>query len=232
MFALKRNQVVITSLVVMIGVAGYLNHAENTREMTQITLDDHGNIATSPLVSNEFEVIDASSIQGVSLQSVREEQMLTQMSDSPLVAVEHKLQNSTLVEDQREAGEAVFVSTHQVSDNAHFVSARLEREQSRAMQKEILVELINNEFIEAEQKAESAEAMLNMQRRIEKETAAESMIESRGFSDAYVRIDDQTVDVIVNKETLTEAEIAQIEDIVKRKTGMESSAIRISTMRR
>ena len=74
--------------------------------------------------------------------------------------------------------------------------------------------------------------MMQLQERIEKETAAEAMIESKGFKEAYVRIDDDTVDVVVDKDTLTDAEVAQIEDIVKRKTGMEPSKIRINTLQK
>ena len=64
------------------------------------------------------------------------------------------------------------------------------------------------------------------------DAAAEAMIESKGFREAYVRMDDDTVDVVVDKETLTDAEVAQIEDIVKRKTGMDPSKIRINTLQK
>ena len=47
-----------------------------------------------------------------------------------------------------------------------------------------------------------------------------------------VRIDDETVDVVVDKEELTDAEVAQIEDIVKRKTGFEADKIRISPLKK
>ncbi len=57
------------------------------------------------------------------------------------------------------------------------------------------------------------------------------MIESKGFTEVYVRIDDETVDVVVNKKELTDAELAQIEDIVKRKTGFDSTKIRISPLK-
>ena len=58
------------------------------------------------------------------------------------------------------------------------------------------------------------------------------IIESKGFKEAYVRMDDDTVDVVVDKDSLTDAEVAQIEDIVKRKTGMDTSQIRINTLNR
>ena len=56
------------------------------------------------------------------------------------------------------------------------------------------------------------------------------MIESKGFKEAYVRMDTDTVDVVVDRDTLTDAEVAQIEDIVKRKTEIGAENIIISTV--
>ncbi|MCL2461390.1 MAG: SpoIIIAH-like family protein, partial [Defluviitaleaceae bacterium] len=95
----------------------------------------------------------------------------------------------------------------------------------------LLTDIINNANVDQDQKATAAQDMLDIQKRIEKETAAEAMIEAKGFSDVYVRIDDTGVDVVVSKAALTDAEIAQIEDIVKRKTGMTEDQIHISPMR-
>jgi stage III sporulation protein AH len=92
--------------------------------------------------------------------------------------------------------------------------------------------MLENKNISQEQKDKCTESMMELQQRIEKETAAEAMIESKGFKEAYVRMDDDTVDVVVDKDKLTDAEVAQIEDIVKRKTGMETSKIRISTLQK
>ena len=91
--------------------------------------------------------------------------------------------------------------------------------------------MINNDNISEEKKNECTDSMIEIQSRIEKETAAEAMIKSKGFNEAYVRIDDETVDVVVQKESLSEAETAQIMDIVKRKTGMADDKIRISTLK-
>ena len=92
--------------------------------------------------------------------------------------------------------------------------------------------MLNNENVSQEQKNKCSDTMLQLQERIEKETAAEAMIEAKGFQEAYVRIDDATVDVVVDKETLTDAEVAQIEDIVKRKTGCSTDQIRINTLKK
>ena len=72
--------------------------------------------------------------------------------------------------------------------------------------------------------------MIEMTDVAEKETAAEILLEAKGFQDVVVSITDDMVDVVVNTTELTEAQRAQIEDIVIRKTGMSPEAIVISTL--
>ena len=92
--------------------------------------------------------------------------------------------------------------------------------------------LLNNENITEEQKAKCTESMLLLQERMEKESAAEAMIQSKGFKQAYVRMDNETVDVVVDAVKLTDKDVAQIEDIVQRKTGMPADKIRINTLQK
>ena len=54
------------------------------------------------------------------------------------------------------------------------------------------------------------------------------IIEAKGFENAMVSISNGNADVIVDSKNLTDKEIAQIEDIVKRKTGIESANIVIT----
>ncbi len=222
MFSLKRNQIIITALVVMIAVAGYLNYVDRKdKTATGITLNDKGEI--SALIPTEIMTADTEGEIGTAL-TIDDNPMIATLSDAD--------QNSTLYvsDTTSDPGTAVFVNTTQ--DSSYFVQAKLNREQARAKEKEILTEVINNTNIEQLKKAEAADSIMEIQKRIEKETAAEAMIESKGFAEVYVRIDDESVDVVVNKEALTDAEIAQIEDIVKRKTGMRPDQIHISPMRK
>lgn len=128
-------------------------------------------------------------------------------------------------------GAAVYVSANG-NGSAYFAEAKLNREQSRAKEKDILTEMLNNENITEEQKAKCTESMLLLQERMEKESAAEAMIQSKGFKQAYVRMDNETVDVVVDAVKLTDKDVAQIEDIVQRKTGMSADKIRINTLQK
>jgi len=239
MFVLKRNQVIITALVLMIAVAGYLSWSDSRTETAiGYHLTESGDIAAlipehSTLISlfpdNDNGLGDDwfnthNPAIAVSGDDYFQWPALTDVDLNEILAAP--------VHDTipTEAGEAIFVNTN--SSSSFFVQARLNREQSRSSERSILNDLINNSNVEVEQRAKAADAMLEIQRRIERETAAEALIESKGFSEAYVRISDNGVDVIVCRDSLTDAELAQIMDIIKRKTGMSETQIHISPMRR
>ena len=204
MFVIKRNQVVVTALAVMIAAAGYLNFQESrgsAGEQTALQLTEEGDVTALVDYSALPDDADTAELDPITGETTGD-------------------------------GAAVFVSANTADSSSYFAEAKLDREQSRAKQKDILNDMLENKNISQEQKDKCTESMMELQQRIEKETAAEAMIESKGFREAYVRMDDDTVDVVVDKDKLTDAEVAQIEDIVKRKTGMETSKIRISTLQK
>ena len=60
--------------------------------------------------------------------------------------------------------------------------------------------------------------------------ATELLLEAKGFDGAVVSIVDNSVDVVVNASAVTDGQIAQIEDIVIRKTGMNAENIVVSAV--
>lgn len=239
MFVLKRNQVIITALVVMIAVAGYFSIIDS-RELeptSGFVLDDQGNVSAlipdgttlTGLFPDDYEGLANAPWTTTHDPTIAVSgddfywHSLTSLDFSEIISL------PTNEESLQEAGEAIFVNQ---SRDSFFVQNRLTREQNRSSERSVLNDLINNVNVADEQRAQAADQMLEMQRRIERETAAEALIESKGFAEAYVRISDTSVDVIVSKEALTEAELAQIVEIIKRKTGMESAQIHVSPMRR
>lgn len=123
-------------------------------------------------------------------------------------------------------GEAVFTSA-----GAWIVSdAKLLKEQTRAKNKATLLDVIGSEHLSDEQKQQAVNSMVEMTQIAEKEAAAEILLEAKGFSDVVVSIAAGGVDVVVNAATLTDAQRAQIEDIVQRKTGVAPESIIISTV--
>lgn len=199
----RKNQVIITALAIMIAVAGYLNFAEEKGSQIEdaIALEEGGE-----------EVADAD-----------DDTTLT-ISDTVLIDDEEEVAQAT--ESDTDAGNAVLVSNTIGSD--FFSAARLSREQTRAKNKEMLMEIVDNENVSEAQKEEAVNSIVELTEIAERETATESLLEAKGFSDVVVSIVDDSVDVIVNANELTEQEIAQIEDIVKRKTEVGAENIVIS----
>ena len=224
MFKVKRNQVIISALVVMIAVAGYLNYTDTqskmppTASMTLTTDNEISALVMDNATGQEIAVVNTT------MQNVP--QTNTDVVEGDISIAVSAVDDTDINANDAEPGAAVFVNS--ANDSSYFVQAKLNREQSRSTQKAMLTEMINNANLDKDQKAESAAALLVMQDRIEKETAAEALIESKGFAEVYVRIDDASVDVVVNKTALSDAEVAQIEDIVKRKTGYAADQIHIN----
>lgn len=122
-------------------------------------------------------------------------------------------------------GEAVFTSSQAISSIA---GANLMKEQTRAKNKEALLNIINAENLPESAKQDAVNSMIDLTDITQKECAAEILLEAKGFADVVVSISGDVADVIVQADDLTEAQRAQIEDIVSRKTGIAAENIIIS----
>ena len=56
----------------------------------------------------------------------------------------------------------------------------------------------------------------------------ELLLEAKGFTDVVVSITDESADVVLDMGDVTDAKRAQVEDIVKRKTGIAAEHIVIT----
>ena len=106
--------------------------------------------------------------------------------------------------------------------------AKISREQVRAKNKETLQAIIDDANVSDEQKADAIAQMVQMTELAEKEVTIETLLASKGFSEAVVSLSEDSADVVVNSSDLTEAKRAQIEDIVTRKAGINAANIVIT----
>ena len=199
---LKKNQVIITSLAVLIAVAGYLNFADV----------DLG------LKNKEASADSSSILEDVDYDLTDETALLDENgADSSLTDVQDQTTSTP--------GEAVLTAA---SDFA--AQAKLSREQIRSQNKADLQAIINNQDLGDDQKQEAVSTMVSMADLTEKESAAELLLEAKGFENVIVNLTGETADVVVPEADLTDATRAQIEDIVKRKTGIAPENIVITPL--
>lgn len=238
---LKKNQIMITALAIMIAVAGYLNFAgTKVTEEDIMTVDsdtivnDSMNYETAEGLTQEtadtdvaamFEISDEET-ETASYGEIESLDSEAELAGNYLEEGMVETTDETAVAEGEVPGEAVFTSTTGMNSLS---GAKLLKEQTRAKNKETLMEIINNANITETQKQEAVDSMIAITDIAEKETAAEILLESKGFADVVVSISDTGVDVVVNASELSEAQRAQIEDIITRKTGVAAETIIIST---
>ena len=209
----KKNQIVIATLAVMIAAAGYMNYSGKLFPNKTKTQETNSELANKELLDISDE--DASVSSG---------DMKSQEGDSGSGADS----NAGSTDDgsvDGTPGEAVLTNG---SVSSVVSQAKVSREQVRSKNKETLQNIIDNKNLSAEEKEKAVNQMVQMTETAEKESAAETLLAAKGFHDSVVSITDDQADVIVGASELSDANRAQIEDIVTRKTGVAAQNIVIN----
>ena len=212
----RRNQIIITTLAIMIAAAGYLNYSAKKEvagaevyEAGMMEISDEDILAENQAVNGE----DGDGL--VDIASLDKEEASGAEQGAEQTGIENP-------------GEAVLTNGTSVAE--YIAGVQLNREQVRAKNKETLMEVIGSDKISEAEKQSAILSMIHMTEISEKENAAETLLKAKGFVDPVVSITDEKVDVVINAVTLTDPERAQIEDIVKRKTEIGADGIVITLM--
>lgn len=202
---IKKNQVIVAALALMIAAAGYLNYSGKLFEST----DDSG---VSQQANSELLDISEEDIETGSGDIESQDQDASEETDGDVEGT---------------PGETVLTSGEVKNTVAQ---AKVSREQVRAKNKETLQGIIDSASVTEEQKEEAVNQMIELTRVAEQESAAETLLASKGFTETVVTVSEGEADVVVGNVEMTEANRAQIEDIVTRKTGVAPENIVITPM--
>ncbi len=171
----KKNQLIIVALAVMIAAAGYLNYTGRLfGENAKGTKEANADLTNQELLDISQEDTEAGSEE-------------IESNDS---------------ETEGTPGEAVLTNG---SAQTTVAQAKVTREQVRAQNKETLQSIIDNTELSEEEKSDAVAQMVELTKQSETE-----------------------MDVVVNAEELTDANRAQIEDIVTRKSDVKPEKIVIT----
>ena len=225
----RRNQIIITTLAIMIAAAGYLNYSTK-QEIAGVEVYEAGMME----ISDEDILAENQALHGADDGNLVEIASLDDGTELPVDMitsadrVDVPVGNETAAAGLENPGEAVLTGGTTVSE--YIAGVQLDREQIRAKNKETMMELINSDNIPDVEKQAVIQNMIRMTEISEKENAAETLLKAKGFVDPVVSITENQVDVVVNAVSLTDPERAQIEDIVKRKTEIGAGGIVITLM--
>lgn len=237
----RKNQMIITALALLIAVAGYISY-------TQTKTDEVMTASTEETAGAEETLLDLS-------EADLTEEIFTDTEDSgeagdpdagsTVLASAQKEDGGGAAEDVAAgkteiAGKAESTGKSEESTSDEKVAGKsseiasqmkLNREQTRSKNRETLLEIVNNEKLSDSQKEDAVKQLQEMTDVAEKESTAENLLLAKGFTDVVVCVTEDGADVVLNMGDVTEAKRAQVEDIVKRKTGVAAEQIVITPIK-
>ena len=208
---IHKNQVVITALAVLIAVAGYVTYDRKNDDSKNVAAVANSDNTVSDMAEKAEEKNDGADLTAAELDITSSAEDLAEAS----------------TEDVENPGETVLTSA-MTGDSDYAAKVKLNREQVRSKNKETLQAMIDNDSLDEAKKQAAVDDMIALTDIAEKESNAEMMLEAKGFTDVVVSMNDDGCDVVLNMGEATDARRAQVEDIVKRKTGVPADKIVIT----
>ena len=216
---LKKNQVIIYVIALMLVAAGYLNYTttqgNNSVETSmQMESDDMqlANIGDAKLVSSE-EVIE---------NSANEENTINSNAEN----VEN-ITNSMNVNNQTDTNTTVETSTNDTSD--YFVKSKLERDTMYSQMLETYEKVLNSSNSLETQKQTATEEITKINNTKNSIMICENLIQTKGFENNIIFVNGESISVIIGAEEIKQEEVAQIQNIISREMNAQIENIHIAT---
>lgn len=218
---LKRNQIIISVLALMLITVGYMSFSNNIHNSVEtgalMDTEKMAGIGDAKLVSNNVEDNESNENSSETVEN----------DDNNSNEQNNTSASSTSTENSNQSSEAASASalTYQAD---YFIASRLERDKMYSQMLETYQGLVENTNIAAEQKSISTQEIAKINNKKNSIMIAENLIKNLGFEDVVIFVNDNSTSVIVKAEKLSEADVAQIQNIICREIGVNVEDIHIS----
>lgn len=200
---LKKNQLAVLVISLMLITAGYLNYDASIKGIAAETSSD---------------IIDVASIGDATLVNAN------------ITEDEEKIDTEKNNEDEIEAEETSeeIKEEKEEAEDDYFVKSKLERNVMYSQMIERYKEILQNANTLTDQRM-IAEQEINDINNIQNAIMiTENLLTTKGFEKNIVFVNKESISVIIGKEELTADEIAQIQNIISRELEAEVENIHIS----
>ena len=206
---IKRNQLIILVISLMLITAGYLNFTA-----------DNNTIATSYLTAELGDATLVSSNAVVENNEIEEN----------TVGEDNTVESSTSTEENNivENNTVETVAEEEI-DDTYFTTSKLERENMYSQMLETYQQIYNNTETSSDQKTSALQEIANINKIRNALMIAENLISAKGFKNVVIFVNNNSVSVVVGEKELAQEQIAQIQNIVSRELSVDASIIHIST---
>lgn len=208
---IKKNQLTILVLALMLVTAGYLNYNSSVKETsTQIA-----SIGDATLVSSNIS-------NSISNQVKDENQNVN-------VSAENKSETAQSAVSTTEANVVETNATINKDDeNEYFSASKLERDTMYSQMLDSYQKIFNNSNASEKQKEAAQEEIEKINKIKNSIMISENLIKTKGFDSVVIFVNDDSISVVVKKEELKKEDIAQIQSIIAREMNAKIDDIHIS----
>lgn len=217
MKVLKRNQLIVLVVSLMLITAGYLNFTTNQENVQASTIADRDDetIGDAQLVStipNENEETE-----------VENENAENSTNQTENIIIDNETPTSSVVDNGEKNS-----NTKNESEDFYFTTSKLERNTMYSELLETYQDMYNNTNASGEQKSEALSKINEINNTKNAIMIAENLIIAKGFEDVVIFVNEGSISVIVKVSELKQEDVAQIQNIVSRELKAEAESIHIS----
>lgn len=227
---LKKNQIVIIVIAVMLITAGYLNYK---------TGDENSLLTSSNLLDSEKSVAEIGDAKLVSSNNITEEDDKNEILEENMKKSKEDFNvESKLVENQdenekiKESNENNLIketsANVKVEDDSYFATSRLTRDTMYSQIIESYEKILENQSVSTEQKAIAQTEIKKINELKNSIMITENLIKTKGFNDVIIFVNDSSINAIIKAENLKQEDIAQIQNIITRELKADLDNIHIS----
>ena len=230
---MKKNQVVILALALMLMTAGYLNYTNN-HENENLLLAGLGDAQlVSANVTDGSVNEDNVSSNIVDTNNVDQSETTENNSNEQNVLNEDIETNANNIDPNAPIVNSTNEQTQETSTSAsnddYFTRSKLERETMYSQMLETYTGILENEKISSEQKDIAENEIKNINDTKNAIMVVENLFETKGFENAIVFVNNPSVNVVIKAKELGTEQVAQIQNIVQRELKTEIENIHITT---
>lgn len=217
---LKRNQLIVLVISLMLITAGYLNFTSNQENVQTSTIADRDDttIGDAQLVSTIPDENEEEKIQNLITGQ-------TSVSETENTVAENEIQANSVVNEES-TEETKEVSSE--SEDYYFTTSKLDRSTMYSEMLETYQEMYNNANSTAEQKTEALTKINEINNTKNAIMIAENLVLAKGFEDIVIFVNEESISVVIEAEDLKQEDVAQIQNIVSRELNAGAEKIHIS----
>ncbi len=208
---LKRNQLIVLVISLMLVTAGYLNFT-STNQSQNNSAPNLASLGDATLVSSNTVEIEN-----------KEQNQVPESTDN---------KTDETVSEEPEISQETSAKTDTVKtveEDTYFTTSKLERENMYSQMLETYQEIYNNTNSTPEQKNTAMQEIAKVNETKNAIMIAENLVKAKGFKDIVIFENSNSTSVIIKADKLEPEQIAQIQNIISRELEVGAEQISIST---